>query len=386
MASFGRGRIVTLIGRYLRREIVAAVGFVLVGFLALFAFFDLINELEDVGRGGYRLQHAVAFVLLGLPSHVYELMPIAALIGSIYALSQLAAHSEYTAMRAAGLGRRRALAIVARVGFGFALLTALVGELVSPPAERLAQELRLTAIGGSLTGQFRSGLWVKDVARASTGEVDGTRFVNVGELASDGTLRGVRIFEFDNAFRLRRLLEAGHAKWGGEEGWLLVDVTEIRFTEADTPQVGPVVGTRLASAPEMDWRTELRPELLSVLLADPDRMSGANLYRYIQHLRENAQNTQPYEIALWKKLVYPLAAIVMMALALPFAYLQARSGGTSYKVFAGIMLGIGFHFMNGLFAHLGLLNTWPPLLSVSIPSVVVFLAALGMLAWVDRAR
>ena len=103
-----------LVGRYLRREIVAAVAFVLLGFLALFAFFDLINELEDVGRGGYRLQHAVAFVLLGLPSHVYELMPIAALIGSIYALSQLASHSEYTAMRAAGLGRRRALGVGGR--------------------------------------------------------------------------------------------------------------------------------------------------------------------------------------------------------------------------------------------------------------------------------
>ena len=386
MAPLGGGRLVTLIGRYLRREIVAAVGFVLVGFLALFAFFDLINELEDVGRGGYRLQHAVAFVLLGLPSHVYELMPIAALIGSIYALSQLASHSEYTAMRAAGLGRRRALAIVTRVGFGFALLTALVGELVSPPAERLAQELRLTAIGGSVTGQFRSGLWVKDVSRDPAGQVDGTRFVNVGELASDGTLREVRIFEFDTAFRLRRLLEAGRAQWGGNEGWLLGNVREIRFTETDSPQVGPVVGTRLASAPEMDWRTELRPEILSVLLADPDRMSGANLYRYILHLRENAQNTHPYEIALWKKLVYPFAAIVMMALALPFAYLQARAGGTSYKVFAGIMLGITFHFMNGLFSHLGLLNTWPPLLSVSIPSAVVFLAALGMLAWVDRTR
>jgi lipopolysaccharide export system permease protein len=377
---------VTLIGRYLRREIAVAVGFVLVGFLALFAFFDLINELEDVGRGGYRLQHALAFVLLGLPSHVYELMPIAALIGSIYALSQLAAHSEYTAMRAAGLGRRRALAIIARVGLGFALITALVGELVSPPAERLAQELRLAAIGGSVTGQFRSGLWVKDNSRDASGTVDGTRFVNVGELATDGSLRRVRIFEFDAAFRLRRLIEAGRANWGDDAGWRLAEVREIRFTESDAPAVGAVVGTRLATAPEMDWRTELRPEILSVLLADPDRMSGSSLYRYVLHLRENAQDTHQYEIALWKKLIYPLAVIVMMALALPFAYLQARSGGTGYKVFAGIMLGITFHFLNGLFAHLGLLNTWPPLLSVSIPSVAVFLAALGMLAWVDRTR
>jgi lipopolysaccharide export system permease protein len=375
-----------LVGRYLRREIVAAVAFVLLGFLALFAFFDLINELEDVGRGGYRLQHAVAFVLLGLPSHVYELMPIAALIGSIYALSQLASHSEYTAMRAAGLGRRRALGVVARVGLALAVLTALVGEVLSPPAERLGQQLRLSAIGGSVTGQFRSGLWVKDTARDPAGEVNLMRFVNIGELLPDGTLRDVRIFEFDAQMRLSRLLEARGASWGRGNGWELREVEEIRFTDVPAAGLAPAVGTRRATAPTLHWQTELRPEILGVLLVEPDRMSGLNLYSYIRHLRENAQNTSQYEIAFWKKIVYPLAVIVMMALALPFAYLQVRAGGTGYKVFAGIMLGIAFHFMNGLFSHLGLLNTWPPLLSVSIPSVVAFMLALGMLAWVDRAR
>ncbi|ODT36337.1 MAG: LPS export ABC transporter permease LptG [Lautropia sp. SCN 70-15] len=375
-----------LVGRYLRREIVAAVAFVLLGFLALFAFFDLINELEDVGRGGYRLQHAVAFVLLGLPSHVYELMPIAALIGSIYALSQLASHSEYTAMRAAGLGRRRALGVVARVGLALAVLTALVGEVLSPPAERLGQQLRLSAIGGSVTGQFRSGLWVKDTARDQAGEVNLMRFVNIGELLPDGTLRDVRIFEFDAQMRLSRLLEARGASWGRGNGWELREVEEIRFTDVPAAGLAPAVGTRRATAPTLHWQTELRPEILGVLLVEPDRMSGLNLYSYIRHLRENAQNTSQYEIAFWKKIVYPLAVIVMMALALPFAYLQVRAGGTGYKVFAGIMLGIAFHFMNGLFSHLGLLNTWPPLLSVSIPSVVAFMLALGMLAWVDRAR
>ncbi|TXL68376.1 LPS export ABC transporter permease LptG [Zeimonas arvi] len=375
-----------LVGRYLRREIVVAVAFVLVGFLALFAFFDLINELEDVGRGGYRLQHAVAFVLLGLPSHVYELMPIAALIGSIYALSQLASHSEYTAMRAAGLGRRRALGAVARVGLALAVLTALVGEVLSPPAERLGQQLRLSAIGGSVTGQFRSGLWVKDTARDQAGEVNLMRFVNIGELLPDGTLRDVRIFEFDAQMRLSRLLEARGASWGRGNGWELREVEEIRFTDVPAAGLAPAVGTRRATAPTLHWQTELRPEILGVLLVEPDRMSGLNLYSYIRHLRENAQNTSQYEIAFWKKIVYPLAVIVMMALALPFAYLQVRAGGTGYKVFAGIMLGIAFHFMNGLFSHLGLLNTWPPLLSVSIPSVVAFMLALGMLAWVDRAR
>jgi lipopolysaccharide export system permease protein len=377
---------VILIGRYLRREVLLAVSFVLFGFLALFAFFDFINELDDIGRGGYRLQHAFFFVLLGLPSHIYELMPIAALIGSIYALSQLASNSEFTVMRAAGLGRRRALSVVARIGLALAVLTALVGEVLSPSAERLAQQLRLSAIGGSVTGQFRSGLWVKDTERDADGGVRQMRFVNIGELLPDGTLRGVRIHEFDARMNLRSLVSADSADFTRKRGWRLVGVEEIRFIEETAVAGSPAVGTRRATAVETVWRTELTPELLGVLLVQPDRMSGFNLLRYIGHLRENAQDTGLYEIAFWKKIVYPLAVVVMMALALPFAYMQARAGGTGYKVFAGIMLGIAFHFLNGLFSHLGLLNTWPPWLSVSIPSAVASLLAIGMLVWVDRTR
>jgi len=372
--------------RYLGAQIGAAVAFVLFGFLALFAFFDFINELDDIGRGTYRLPHAVAFVLLGLPAHVYELMPIAALIGTIYALAQFASNSEFTAMRAAGLGRRQALSTIALIGSVFAVLTALVGEGLAPPADRLAQKLRLTSIGASVGGQFRSGLWLKDSVRQAGGEVERLRFVNVGELLPDGTLRDVRVFEFDAQMRLSELLEARRARYAPPEGWQLQEVESTRFDELSLPGDAPLVRTAQSSETQRLWHSELTPSLLGVLLVQPDRMSAAALYRYVRHLQENRQDAAQYEIALWKKIVYPLAVIVMMALALPFGYLQARAGGIGYKVFAGVMLGIAFHFLNGLFSHLGLLNTWPPIVSVSVPSVAAFVLALGMLAWVDRAR
>lgn len=372
--------------RYLGDHIGSAVAFVLVGFLALFTFFDFINELDDIGRGAYRLPHAIAFVLLGLPSHIYELMPIAALIGTIYALAQFAASSEFTAMRAAGLGRRQALVTIARLGLVIALMTALVGEVLSPPAERLAQKLRLSSIGASASGQFRSGLWVKDSVHAGTGEVQRLRFVNIGELMPDGTLRDVRVFEFDPEMRLSEIIDARSASYAPPGAWQLSNVDSTRFADLELPGDAPLVRTEQAHQEQRLWKSELNPALLGVLLVQPDRMSGLNLYRYVQHLEENRQNASQYEIALWKKVVYPLAVIVMMALALPFAYLQARAGGIGYKVFAGVMLGIAFHFLNGLFSHLGLLNTWPPLLSVSIPSIGAFVLALAMLAWVDRTR
>jgi lipopolysaccharide export system permease protein len=377
---------VTLLGRYLRREIVGAVLFVLSAFMALFAFFDFIYELDDVGRGGYQLQHALLYVLLGMPSHAYELMPIAALIGTIYALAQFAQHSEFTAMRAAGLARRGALAQIVRIGLLFAGLTLFVGEVLTPPAEQLAQRVRLSALGTSVINQFRSGLWIKDTTRDAAGQVERMRFVNVTELRPDASLSGVQVFEFDRDLKLVQILRAGGGRFRPPDAWELTDVERTDFSRTSSAERTLTLRADIAELTHLNWRSELNPDLLGVLMISPDRMAAWHLVQFVQHLTENGQRADRYEIALWNKLVYPFAVIVMMALALPFGYLQVRAGGIGYKVFAGIMIGIGFHFLNGLFAHLGLLNTWPAWIAASLPGAVATVIALGMLAWVDRAR
>jgi lipopolysaccharide export system permease protein len=376
----------TVVTRYLAREIALGVVFVLFGFLGLFAFFDLVNELDDLGRGGYRIQHAVAYVVLTLPSHMYELMPIAALIGAIYALAQFASHSEFTAMRAAGMGRKLALRGVMLVGAVFALLTALIGEVVAPPAERLAQTVRLSALGAAVGGQFRSGMWIKDTLRDAAGAPLALRFINIGTLQPDAALENLQIFEFDPDFTLRSVLRAKHAVYDGARGWLLSDIEETLFISGRTLDRLPTLKSRVVREAERLWPSEIGPDIVRVAMLDPDRMSLLALVQYARHLRENRQSASRYEIALWKKIVYPLAVMVMMALALPFGYLQVRAGSIGYKVFAGIMLGVAFHFMNGLFSHLGLLNTWPAWLSVSIPSLAALAVALTMLARVGRMR
>lgn len=376
----------TVIGRYLMRESAIGVLFVLFGFLALFAFFDLVNELDDLGRGGYRLQHAIAFVLLGLPNHVYELMPIAALIGAIYALAQFASHSEFTAMRAAGMGRKMALRAIVTVGAAFALLTALIGEAVAPPADKLAQRVRLSALGAAVTGQFRSGMWIRDTLRDADGAPERLRFVNIGTLQADASMRDVQIFEFDTRFYLQSVIRASQGVYQAGDLWRLSGVVRTDFVSGRTTDGLPTLRARVSTTEQLDWPSEIGPDIVRVAMVQPDRMSVIGLVQYTRHLRENQQNSDRYQIALWKKIVYPLAVVVMMTLALPFGYLQVRAGTIGYKVFAGIMLGVVFHFLNGLFSHLGLLNTWPAWLSVSIPSMVAMLVSLGMLWTVGRMR
>ena len=381
----------TILGRYLSREIFQATAVVLVGFLGLFGFFDLFEELENIGRGNYRLVDALTRVILATPSHIYELMPIAVLIGAIWALAMFAQHAEFTAMRAAGLGRIRALRELLALGFLCVGITALFGEVLAPPAERLAQSLRLSAMGATVSAEFRSGVWVKDTTRDDAGELERIRFVNVAQVRPDATLSDLRVYEFDPQFRLRGLLLAAQGRYTSDGQWLLTDVVETQLEPEATARLTDTLETRVAQASRLKidqkiWNSGLDPSIVSVLLVQPERMSAIDLFHYVQHLRDNRQQVSRYEIALWKKIIYPFAALVMLALALPFGYLQTRSGGIALKVFSGIMLGVAFHFLNGLASHLGLLNTWPAWISALVPSALALALALSLLAWVDRAR
>ena len=353
--------------RYLARQILAAVGFVLLGFLGLFAFFDLISELRDLGNGDYRLRQIFTVVALWVPGHAYELLPVAVLIGTLYVLAHLSSNSEYTVMRVAGLSPSRAGLALLKTGLVFVVATFAIGEWIAPACEEAAQQVRMRAMRSLIGGDFDSGLWFKDERS----------FINVREAREANLLQGVRIYEFDSAYHLRQVTAAERAEYAGRGRWRLVGVAQTLFGAG---------GPRVARYPEAEWRSAVNPDLINVLIVVPERMSTLKLYRYLQHLEENHQKTERYEIALWKKLFYPLATLVMMALALPFAYMHARSGMVGIKVFLGIMLGIFFHMLNSLFSHIGLLKQWPPVAAAAVPSLLFLATALLMMVWIERLR
>lgn len=353
--------------RYLGRELIAATLLVLVAFLGLFAFFDVINELRYVGQGGYGVAHAMAYVALRLPGRIYELIPICVLIGALFALANLARHSEINVLRVSGVSTTQLLGALFKAAGLFALLTLLVGEFVTPFSERYAQQLKVRATSAVIGQEFRSGLWFKD----------GLSFVNVRHVLPGARLQNVRIYRFDEYLRLESVTDAAEGDYLPPDSWRLKGVVVSRLAESG-------VRANVDRSPELLWKSALTPDILSVLSIVPERMALNHLISYIDHLSANRQKTDRYEIALWKKLIYPLAALVMVALALPFGYTHNRVAGVSVKIFTGVMIGILFHMLNGMFSSLGVIHAWPPLASAAAPSVLFLLAAAGMLWWVER--
>ncbi|MES2016164.1 MAG: LPS export ABC transporter permease LptG [Pseudomonadota bacterium] len=381
--------------RYFTNSILQAVAFVLAAFLALNAFFDLTGELPNIGKDGYGIGHAFLYVALRLPFHVYEVMPVSALIGTIYTMAQFASSSEFTIMRASGMSTRMATWMLFKIGIILVLVTFVFGELIAPRTAPLAEKLKLSARGATISQGFASGMWTKDVVRSDGihGSVTGSRFFNVRQFRDDGKLLDVRLYEFDTNFRMRSLITAARATFAGNNTWRLDDVTETLFTNtgplpdgAKAPgtygQENSIVSTRKVAS--MDLVSEITPKIISVSASDPERMSANELAVYTRHLNENKQESERFKIAFWKKLFDPLAIFVLMALALPFAYLQVRSGGVSLKIFAGIMIGVGYMLVNSLFGHIGLLSAMPPLLTAIAPSTVFLALALAALWKVER--
>jgi len=374
----GGGSGMKTVRRLFYRDIVSSVLFVALAFLSLFFFIDFVEELGDVGKG-YTLLHAAAYSALQVPGHLYELAPIAVLIGTIYALARLAQSSEYTILRTGGLGPGRALSLLAGLGLMFAMATYVIGDYIAPLSERQATELQARAMGKLRLG--RTGAWLKD--RASTPDGERSYSVNVGSTGADATLQDIRIFEFDTDGRLVRRIGAASARIGDDDAWQLADAVVTHWSVASASAQPVASEEKLAT---LSWPSTLSAGVVAAAVLPLSTMSTVELFRYIGHLADNEQAAQQYEIQFWKRALYPFACLVMMALALPFAYLSARAGGISLKVFAGIMLGISFVLLNNMSSHLGLLRNWTPWIVAAAPSALFLLVSLAAFSWLVRYR
>ncbi|CAM8298044.1 COG0795 Predicted permeases [Candidatus Methylopumilus planktonicus] len=345
--------------RYLNLELAIPIFWIMIGLIGILSFFDFIQEINDLGKGTYNLLSIFSYVVLSIPGHVYEIVPIAVLIGSMYAIGQLSENSELTVIRSSGYSIKHIAFTLSFTGLFFTLFTFAVGDLVTPLTEKKAQEIRITAKESIVTQEFRSGLWIKD----------SNSFINVEHVLPDTSLSNIHIYEFDNNFHLRTITNAKKGSFKESE-WKLEDVDQTIFNQ------DKISTNSLKSA---NWKSLIKPEMMNVLLVSPEKMSSMGLIHFIKYLKNNRQKVTRYEIALWEKLIYPLASIAMVLFAIPFGFFQERSGGKNVKIFLGILFGIFYQIMNSGFRYIGLLNDWHPLSCAAIPTLIFFSIGVMMI-------
>ncbi len=374
-----------VITRHLAKEILASTGFVLLALVGLFAFFDLVNQLGDISKGELSVIDAIIITALSLPIRIYEVMPIAALLGTVFVMSQWAARSEFTILRVAGLSPVRMATILMVPGIVLMTLTYGFGEFIAPSSDQYMREYRAFVKNRTLSVRgSNTGAWVREVIKK--GDVREVRYINIQKMTPEQEAFGWRVYDFSVDQHLSRVIEAKSGTWSNGQGWLLRQATETALPQLNDLTQAPILDEVMVSLPvSMMLTSKVDPGIFSVMMLKPENMSMRALYHYVTHLQQSQQDSGRYEISLWNKAFYPIAILVMIALAMPFAYMNTRSGGMSIKIFGGVMLGLAFYTVNNLFSYIGMLNTWPPLVVALVPTtIMLMLAMFGM--WVVEKR
>ncbi len=352
-----------ILDRYIARTIVSGTFMVLLVLAALLAFVDFVSELDDVGKANYTAMNAASFVFLSLPKRLYELFPTAVLIGSLLSLGTLAANSELTVIRAAGVSVARIVFSVIKGGVILLILVALIGEIVVPMSERYAQTIRAQGLNQTISLGGEGGFWARDAQR----------FLYVSRVYPGMNLGRVHIYELSDDNTLLRMTQAESARY--REGvWRLDQVKQTEF-------IGQQVVSR--QIPSESWQSLLNPELFSVVSVKPENMSAIDLFQYSKYLQDNALESSHYQLAFWIKVFTPLSSLVMLLIALPFVFGSQRSTGAGNRMLVGLLLGIGFFLLNRTMNHMGQVYQIYPFVSASAP---VFLVAIASLFAIRRVK
>lgn len=334
--------------------ILAVLG-IIVGLALLFAFVDELGDLS----AAYGVAEAATYVLLSAPRRIYELLPMAALIGCLVGLGSLASSSELTVMRAAGVSLGRIVWAVMKPMLVLVLAGVLIGEYVAPWSENLAQSGRSLAQGGGEAQSSKRGLWHRQ----------GEEFIHVNSVQPGGVLYGVTRYRFDAE---RRLLSASFARRAlyQDDHWRLEDVATTRF-HAERSEV-------LKAASER-WEVQLSPQLLGTVVQEPDALSLTGLWSYAHYLAEQGLNNGRYWLAFWTKALQPLVTAALVLMAISFIFGPLRSVTLGQRIFTGVLVGFVFRIAQDLLGPSSLVFGFSPLLAVLVPAGICALAGVWLL-------
>ncbi|MCK5898757.1 MAG: LPS export ABC transporter permease LptG [Methylococcales bacterium] len=345
-----------LLTRHIIKEVLKGSFLALILLLTLFNLFTFSDELKDMGTGDYGLKEIFLYLLLTSPRVFYELVPSAALLGSLFVLGTMANHSEIIAMRSAGVSVMGIIRSVMLAGVILVLVAMGVGELIAPQAGHSARLLKAQSQHNKVIMQTRYGIWLRE----------GNQFVNIREIKGNSELGDVTIYQLNDQKKLSEVIHAESGQFIGHQQWRLNGI-----------QRSEVSATQIHAYHEngMSWKTSIAPDLLKIVVVKPDNLSLIDLAQYINFLEDNDQESKTFEAAFWGRLINPLITFVMLMVATPFVIGIKRGVSMGGRLMVGVIIGMGFNILDKISNHMGLVYDLNPIMVAVLPGALVFLVA-----------
>jgi lipopolysaccharide export system permease protein len=346
-----------LLGRYITLAVLKGVLLVSLVLLAISSFIEFVGQLDDVGNASYTMPLALSYVALRLPGTIFDLLPAAALIGSLFSLGNLAVNRELIVMRASGVSLIQLGAAVSLAGLLLMLLMVFLGESFAPSLDAYAREMRTRALNdqiGALAGQ---STWIKS----------GDRFFRFGEQSPELGFGGLTLFDIASDQRLQRMSRAESASIDADNNWVLSNYAETEF-----------LSDRLAARSEREAVQDfnLSPDLLGLSTVREDLLATPALQRYIRYLRDNGLDATRYLIAFWARMSNIVSVGLMTVLALPFVFGSLRSAGAGARLLVGLLIGMAYYVAGHTLTSGGQVFDLDPRLIAWAPSAVLLAVTL----------
>lgn len=351
------------ITRYLVSTILGFTAVTGLALVAIYTFVSFVAEIDETGEGGFGMLQLLWYTLMMVPSGLYVLMPIIALLGTLMGLGALAAQNELTAMRASGvtLVRIGAAALLAgAVLGGFAIL---LGDWLAPAGNAAARLFKNESRYAVQDGISNKPVWLRD----------GANILHIRVLQAEDAMADLEIYQLSPALQINEVMHVDRASYI-DGRWHLFDIQRTRFVDGST------VAEKLD---ELVWDAALSPDVLRLFVLEANSLSTPGLLRLINYMDDNGLDAQAYWLSLWRKLVAPFTVMAMMLVAVPFVLGSQRGGGAGQRLLVGILVGLVFYVVNEVTASLGQLYGWPSILAAGAPTGLLLLIALWRL---QRAR
>ena len=338
--------------RYIGKSILGSIFATLLTLVGLSAIIKFVEQFRSVGKGTYDIWQAVAFTGLTIPKDIETFFPMAALLGALMALGNLASRSELVVMQAAGFSRFKIGMAVMKTALPLVLLTMVIGEWGIPQTEQFARDMRARALSGGSMLSMKNGVWAKD----------GNNFVFVRRVTDDAKLNDIYIYTFDQHRNLTELKHANQASYSEDESkWTLRQVNHSMISKDEI---------KTSNSLSEKWETNLTPDKLGAVSLRPTSLSISGLYNYISFLRETGQDVSRFELTFWRKIFQPVSVGVMMLLALSFIFGSLRSVTAGARIVTGICFGFLFYVVNEIFGQMSVVYNMPAVFGALMPSLL----------------
>lgn len=345
------------LSRYILQKCFLNTATLLFAFSMIYTIINAISEISSVGKGSYTTLSMFIYLGALLPTYIYLLVPLAVLIGVMTGMLGLVKTSEYAIMRTSGISLADITKVLAIFGVIFTIITFLVGEVIAPTSSHFAKVYKMNKMNEQVSTELSSGVWSKD------GEHN---IINIKQIDQNNsnTIKGIQIFAYDDKQQLKKYIIAESGDYQtSTHSWQLHYPTIYSYLSNQI---------QIQNPKDFNWQSSIDPSYFNVLVITPEDMPAFSLQKYIQHLKNNNQAVNRYEIAFWSKLLYPIACISMAFIAIGFIPNNGRNINLSTKLFFGILIGVTFFFSNKLIGFIAVIYNWNAVLSATIPTVLLF--------------